>query len=135
MAQETGFSGIGVDSGNVMTVLGPVPVEDLGITLIHEHTLIDSGVNGPEPKEVSRAQLFNRPLTMDILGEVRALPQSNRDNQRLNDVALVSTELRDYSLWGGRTIVDQTVEGLGRDPRGVMQVSHGSGVNIVLGAG
>jgi phosphotriesterase-related protein len=135
MTQESSYPGVGVDSGNVMTVLGPIPVEDLGITLVHEHTLIDSGVNGPEPKEASRAHLFNRPLTMDILGEVRALPQSNRDNQRLNDVALISTELRDYSLWGGRTIIDQTLEGIGRDPRGVLQICRGSGVNIVLGAG
>jgi phosphotriesterase-related protein len=135
MAQGSAYPGVGVDSGSVMTVTGPIPVEELGVTLIHEHTLIDSGVNGPEPREVSRAHLFNRPLTIDILGEVRALPQSNRDNQRLNDVALVSTELRDYALWGGRTIIDQTVDGLGRDPRGVLQVSRGSGVNIVLGAG
>jgi phosphotriesterase-related protein len=135
MTQESSSPGIGVDSGNVMTVLGPIPVEDLGVTLVHEHTLIDSGVNGPEPQEASRAHLFHRPLTMDILGEVRALPQSNRDNQRLGDVALASAELREYSLLGGRSIVEQTVDGIGRDARGVQQVSRGSGVNIVLGAG
>jgi phosphotriesterase-related protein len=135
MTEDRTTSGVGVDSGNVMTVLGPVPVEEMGITLVHEHTLIDSGVNGPEPKEVSRAYLFNRPLTIDILGEVRALPQSNRDNQRLNDIKLVSGELNDYAIWGGRTIVEQTVEGIGRDPRGVQQISRASGVNIILGAG
>jgi phosphotriesterase-related protein len=118
-----------------MTVTGPIPVEDLGITLVHEHILIDSGVNGPEPKEVSRAHLFNRPLTMDILGEVRALPQSNRDNQRVDDIALVSAELRDYVMWGGGTVVDQTLNGLGRDARGVQQISRQSGVPIVVGAG
>jgi phosphotriesterase-related protein len=61
ITQESRYPGIGVDSGSVITVLGPIPVEDLGITLVHEHTLIDSGVNGPEPKEASRAHLFNRP--------------------------------------------------------------------------
>ncbi len=135
MAEQDGYPGIGVHSGSVMTVLGPIPVEDLGITMVHEHTLIDSGVNGPEPQEVSKAHFFHRPLTMDILGAVRSLPQSNRDNQKMNDISLISTELREYAAWGGRTIIDQTVEGLGRDALGVQQISRRSGVNIVLGAG
>ena len=133
--QDSSYPDVGVDSGKAMTVLGPIPVEELGITLVHEHTLIDSGVNGPEPVEASRRNLFNRPLTMDILGEVRALPQSNRDNQRMGDVALSSAELRQYSMQGGRSIIEPTVEGIGRDPLGVQQVSRGSGVNIILGAG
>ncbi|TIU79789.1 MAG: phosphotriesterase-related protein, partial [Mesorhizobium sp.] len=31
---------IGVETGQVMTVLGPVPVEEMGITLMHEHILL-----------------------------------------------------------------------------------------------
>ena len=135
MAEQPSYPDVGVHSGKVMTVLGPIPVEDLGITHVHEHTLVDSGVNGPEPAETSRAHFFHRPLTMDILGAVRSLPQSNRDNQRMNDIPLLSTELREYTAWGGRTIVDQTLEGLGRDAVGVQQISRRSGVNIVLGAG
>lgn len=129
------YPDVGVDSGKVMTVLGPMPVAEMGVTLVHEHTLIDSGVNGPEPAEASRAHLFHRPLTMDILGQVRALPQSNRDNQRMGDIPLLTQELRQYLVAGGQTIVETTVEGIGRDPAGVQQISRGSGVNIVLGAG
>ncbi len=132
---EFNKSNVGVESDQVMTVLGPIPVEDLGITLVHEHTLIDSRVNGPEPEEASRKHLFHRPLTMEILGEVRALPQSNRDNQRLGDVTLAAEELQKYAFLGGRTIIEPTVEGIGRDPVGVQHVSRGSGVNIILGAG
>ena len=129
------YPGIGVASGQVMTVLGPVPVEQLGITHVHEHILIDAGVNGPEPAEASRKHLFHRPLTIDILGDVRALPMSNRDNQRLGDTSLAVEELRKYAFLGGGTNIDQTVEGLGRDPLGVQHVSRGSGVNIILGDG
>ena len=132
---KSAHPGIGVESGSVMTVLGPIPVEELGITHVHEHTLIDAGVNGPEPEEASRKHLFHRPLTMDILGEVRALPMSNRDNQRLGDIALAAEELQKYAFLGGRSIIEQTVEGIGRDPLGVQQVSRGAGVNIILGAG
>jgi phosphotriesterase-related protein len=135
MTKDSGYADVGVDSGQAMTVLGPIPVEDLGITLVHEHTLIDSGVNGPEPAEASRADLFHRPLTIDILGEVRALPQSNRDNQRMGDVGLISSELQQYAFLGGCSIIEPTVEGIGRDARGVQQVSRRSGVNVILGAG
>ena len=33
---------IGVRSGQVMTVLGPIPVEAMGVTLMHEHILLDT---------------------------------------------------------------------------------------------
>ena len=127
--------GIGVHSGQVMTVLGPIPVEELGITLTHEHILSDVGCNGPEPPEASRAALFHKPLTMDILGEVRLLPQCNRDNQRLNDVELLAREVEPYRFWGGRSIVEVTLDGIGRDPLGLQMISRRSGVQIIMGAG
>ncbi len=127
--------GIGVHSGQVMTVLGPTPVEELGLTLTHEHILSDCGCNGPEPLEASRAALFHKPLTMDILGEVRLLPQCNRDNQRLNDLDLMASEVEQFRFWGGRTIVEVSLDGLGRDPVGLQMVSRRTGVQIVMGAG
>ena len=30
----------GVQSGMVRTVLGPIPVDAMGVTLMHEHTLL-----------------------------------------------------------------------------------------------
>jgi phosphotriesterase-related protein len=126
---------IGVHSGQVMTVLGPITVEELGITLTHEHILSDCGCNGPEPPEASRKALFHRPLTMDILGEVRLLPQCNRDNQRLTDIDLAVSEVEKYCHWGGRTIVEMTLDGLGRDPVGLQMVSRRTGAQIIMGAG
>jgi phosphotriesterase-related protein len=118
-----------------MTVLGPIPVEELGITLTHEHILCDFGCNGPEPPEASRKGLFHKPLTMDILGEVRLLPQCNRDNQQLTDLDLLVSEVEKYRFWGGRTIVEVTLDGGGRDPIGLQMVSRRTGVQIVMGAG
>ena len=117
MDPEPAFPGIGVHSGQVMTVLGPIPVEDLGLTLTHEHVLSDVGCNGPEPQEASRKHLFNQPLTIELLGEVRALPQSNRDNQRLTDIGLMAAEVRRFADFGGVSIMDVTLEGIGRDVR------------------
>ena len=137
MHQETApaIPGIGVHSGQVMTVLGPIPVEELGMTLTHEHIMSDCGCNGPEPPEASRNYLFHKPLTMDILGEVRLLPQCNRDNQRLTDIDLAVTEVEKFRYWGGRTIVEVSPDGVGRDPLGLKMVSLRSGVQIVMGAG
>ncbi len=87
------ISGTGVHSGQVMTVLGPISVEELGVTLTHKHILSDCGCNGPEPPEASRKALFHQSLTMDILGEVRLLSQCNRDNQRLTDLDLAVSEV------------------------------------------
>ncbi len=93
MNPEPTYPGIGVRSGQVMTVLGPIPVEDLGIALTHEHILSDVGCVSPEPEEASRKHLFNRPITMDILGELRVHPHYNRDDQRLTDLDLMTAEV------------------------------------------
>jgi phosphotriesterase-related protein len=135
MGPEPIIPGIGVHSGQVMTVLGPIPVEELGVTLTHEHILSDVGCNGPEPHEASRKHLFHHPLTIDILGEVRALPQSNRDNQRLTDIGLLTSEVAQFAHAGGRSIVEVTPEGIGRDVAGLQQISHRTGVNIIASAG
>ena len=95
------IKGIGFNSGQVMTVLGPVPVDDLSITLTHEHILSDVGCNGPEPLEASQKDIFHKPLTMDILGEVRLYPQCNRDNQCLTDIDLAVLEVEKYRHLGG----------------------------------
>ena len=126
---------VGVHSGQVMTVLGPMPVSELGITLTHEHILCDFGCNGPEPAEATRKALFHRPLTMEILGEARLLPMCNRDNQRLTDLELAVAEVQKFGWWGGRTILEMTLDGAGRDPLGLQMVSRRTGVAIVMGTG
>jgi len=135
MSSEPLFPGIGVHSGQVMTVLGPVPVEDLGITLTHEHILSDIGCVSPEPEEASRKHLFNRPITMDILGELRVHPHYNRDDHRLTDLDLMTAEVARFAHEGGRSIVEVTLEGFGRDVAGLQQISRRTGVHIIASAG
>ncbi|UCB46025.1 MAG: phosphotriesterase-related protein [Spirochaetota bacterium] len=126
---------IGVHSGQVMTVLGPVPVEEIGITLTHEHILCDTGCIRGEPAEASRKALYHKPVDISILGEIRLDPHSNRDNQMIIDVDLLSDEVAKFGHWGGKTIVEVTNEGIGRDPLGLQQVSRRSGVQIIMGSG
>lgn len=88
-----------------MTVLGPVPADQLGITLPHEHLLCD-------------------------LARVTGYRE-----HRLSEVSLAITEARRYREAGGTTLVDLTNHGLGRNPTALRQIARGSGLQIIMGCG
>ena len=132
---DRAFPGIGVNSGSVMTVLGPVPVDALGITLTHEHIFSDISPFWQEPTEATKRQLAYQPVAMEILGELRLAPHINRDNQRLTDLELAVREVSKFRDLGGDTIVEATTVGLGRDPLALKAVARRTGLNIVMGAG
>lgn len=92
-------------TGTVQTVTGPVDATDLGVTLAHEHVLLDGW------------EMFR---TYDAI---------------LDDEALAIDELVALRDAGGRTVVDCTTVGLGRDPAALRRVSATSGVGIVMGTG
>ncbi len=91
--------------GRVMTVLGEVAPEELGVTLTHDHILVDGW---------GLRQLYEAIL---------------------DDEAIALAELIRYREAGGRTICDPTNTGLGRDPEALARLSRASGVQIVMGAG
>jgi len=55
--------------------------------------------------------------------------------QVLNDVPLAIDELRHFSRAGGRTVVEVTNRGLGRDPLALRTVARETGLNVVMGCG
>lgn len=93
-------------AGRVMTVLGPVAPDELGITLSHDHVIID-------------AWDFQKPR-YDVI---------------FDDEAIMLEEVERYAAAGGRTICDPTNIGIGRNPEALRRISEASGVNIVMGAG
>lgn len=58
-----------------------------------------------------------------------------RGNGLLNDEALAILEMKRYTESGGRTLIDCTIDELGRDPLALQRVSTATGVNIVMGCG
>lgn len=126
---------IGIDSGNVTTVNGPIAVDQLGVTMMHEHIVIDASSWWHCPDCAERMFLTDRPVGMGILGELRMDPFVNRDNCTLVDVDLAISELKQFGDLGGRTIVDPTNASIGRDPRTLQTISQRTGLNIVMGAG
>ena len=79
--------------------------------------------------------LAERPLDITMLGELRLNPFLNRDNCGLVDAEVAIEELQRFVEQGGRTVVDPTNLGIGRDPAALQRISRRTGLNIVMGAG
>jgi len=90
-----------------MTVSGPIPPDRLGFTLPHEHIGI---------------ALWN---IEGRTGYWELTP----------DEDLLIEELQEFRRRGGATLVDLTLDGVGRDPHRLRRLAGATGVNIVMGCG
>lgn len=94
--------------GSVMTVRGAVPAADLGVTLVHEHVLVDFvGAEAVRPDRYDRDAAFRRALPF----------------------------LREARGHGVRTIVECTPAYLGRDPQLLLRLSQASDLHILTNTG
>ena len=91
----------------VRTTAGDVPAADLGVTLPHEHTYIT---------------LWEIPGRFDYSGQV-------------DDEDTLAAELERFVAAGGRTVVDLTLPGMGRDVARVAQLGERVGLRMVVGTG
>ncbi|MCL0044074.1 aryldialkylphosphatase [Dehalococcoidia bacterium] len=122
--------------GKAQTVLGLLDPDELGVTLPHEHVLIDlSSVGFLEPNAASLRALAYGPITLGTVGWIRHNPRSHWDNLRLLDVQTAIDEVMLFKQAGGDTIVDATSTGIHRDPGGLVRISRATGVNIIMGSG
>lgn len=118
-----------------MTVLGPVPAEELGVTLTHEHLLIDMTCYWEPPVEATLRAFAHEPVSLGNLGAVRRNPLLNRDNCLLVDLDVAIEEIGAFRRLGGGTIVDVTLDDIGRDVLALQNAARASGLNIVSGCG
>src|SRR5471030_1243978 len=126
---------VGVGSGQVMTVLGPMPLAEMGVTLMHEHILLDASGKWVAPCCCSDRHVAEMPVSIENLGELSLNPLMSRDNCQLFDVDVAIEELLKYRALGGQTVVDPTNIGIGRDPKALQRISRLTGLNIVMGTG
>lgn len=120
-------------SGKVQTVLGLIAPEDLGVTLSHEHIMIDFSVSFVEPAVATEKYLAYQPITLQNLGWLRMNYHKNLDNTRLLDEETAIDELLLYKRNGGGTVVEVTPKGLGRDPLALARIAQATGLNIIMG--
>lgn len=119
----------------MQTVLGVVDSGDLGITLPHEHLIIDLTCWFIEPSATSEKPLAYQPVTLENLGWIRCNSHSNIDCMQIQDVQLAIDEARLFKEAGGNTIFDATSIGLGRDPNALVRIAQATGLNIIMGSG
>lgn len=70
----------------VVTVLGEIEADALGITLAHEHLLLDLRNQYTEPADPDKRRLGLRPVCAETVAAVRRDPYALRDNLLLEDV-------------------------------------------------
>lgn len=118
----------------IRTVLGDIDPLAAGPTATHEHLIVE--LNRPLGREqpLTRRTLQNQDIRLDNYYEVRR-QNTNHFDRRLDDVDVAVSEVRDFFAAGGRTIVEVSTRGLGRDPEALRTISALSGVHIVMGAG
>lgn len=90
----------------IMTVLGPIGPDELGITQTHEHLLCDGYL-----------------VTADAYDGI------------LYDEELAVDEVALFKAAGGDCIVDPTPIELGRNPKALRRISQATGVRVVMGTG
>jgi phosphotriesterase-related protein len=123
----------------VETARGPIAPEELGVTLPHEHVLIDLTASHLSSAFDSRkATLLDAPVDMEILGELRRSFTASKDNLKLSDVNLAIDELRIFKDAGGMSLVDVTAaysEPAQRSPQVMKEIAEKADLNIVLATG
>jgi len=122
--------------GKILTVLGPIDKKKAGLTLIHEHILVDATYWCQEPRTALEKKLAQQPISIENLGIVRQNAFLIKDNMVLDDYNLAVKELLLFKRAGGSTIVDVTTSrGMGRDPNTLVALSRETGLNIVARCG
>ncbi|WP_336516080.1 hypothetical protein [Pollutibacter soli] len=109
LATGLDLSAVALNSqGRIFTVNGPIEPSQMGMTLVHEHVMVDfAGAN------VSTGKAYNPDEVFDI-----ALPYLN--------------EIKNA---GCKTFIDCTPSLLGRDVRILQRLSNATGLNIITNTG
>ncbi len=120
---------------NIKTVLGEISREELGVVTTHEHVLLDltaffqnlpvDGIDDPATEKV----------TMDKLGILSRDCYALKDNLLLDSEELAIKELSFFKRAGGNTVVDASLDGIGRDPVALKRISEATGLNVIMGCG
>lgn len=114
-----------------MGVLGPIPRDELGVVLTHEHLIIDFRARyvGDGTDEVQE------PFDPSDRWRLVAEPARHAANLLRTSVDDAIAELDPFVASGGRTVVDVTTRGLGPDRTSLAAVAERTGVNVIAATG
>jgi phosphotriesterase-related protein len=116
-------------TGKVQTVRGLVDPDELGFTHPHEHLLVNL-----IPAKYGFHQ--GEEITLENYGRIRLHWGENPNNLRLDDEAVMTSEMKKFRDAGGRTLVELTMTTRdGRDVEVFKRISEAADVHIVCGTG
>ena len=122
-----------------MTVTGAIEPDQLGFTLSHEHLVIDLSMYAEPSSDPLEAAFFDGKVTMESLHYLRYNPYAVKENCVIRnteeDIEFLTRELKRYAQVGGRSLVDMTLDGFGRDVVAAKRISEQSGVQVISGCG
>lgn len=118
-----------------ITVDGPIPGDELGKTLVHEHIFIEIDVWLTPPTSEEARRLADQTVGPEIEAEVLRDPFAVRDNLHLDDDALAAEELALFANAGGLSVVDLTLDDIGRDPARLRSIARTTGLKVIMGCG
>jgi phosphotriesterase-related protein len=134
--KEKAMNASGIDDTvQVNTVRGPVSVDDLGMTLPHEHLISDFTRRFTAPEGAVERKLYGARVDASMNWLLTDEPGCCFDNGRQDDPPATAEELGNFAVAGGRTVVDCTNGDIGRDPQALQEISERSGINVVMGSG
>lgn len=119
----------------IQTVTGAVPKSELGIVTPHEHIFIDLRVFFEKREIPGFDNSDGVKVSIGNLGVLNRDPYALRDNLLMDDYSLQKEEILRFKQAGGRTVVDATTAGIGRNPRLLQKIALETGLNVIMGAG
>lgn len=121
-------------AGKIITVEGPIPPEELGVTMTHEHLFIDMARGWfTEPDSSHKRKIANEPVSLENIGHIRQDMMAHQDNLLLDSFDEAVDEVKHYHHSGGDSIVDVTPKNTGSDPEQVRAVGRATGVQFIHG--
>lgn len=120
---------------DLKTVCGELTREQLGVVTTHEHVLLDLTAFYCEKPVEGVVDPSSQKVEMWNLGILNRDCYALKDNLLLDDEELQAQELSYFKAAGGNTVVDASLQGIGRDPQALRRISEKTGLHIVMGTG
>ena len=119
----------------IQTVNGPISPDELGWTLSHEHLVCSFVVWQTTPEVARQRQLSMEPISLGNRGKLVRDAGIHYDNLNILDLDLVIKELKEFRDLGGKSLVEMTDPGAGRDAIAYRRISNATGLNIICSSG
>ena len=98
--------------GKVQTVLGQIEPKSLGFTVMHEHVLSSLNAYRAKPETASDVAWVNAPVAFNNIGQLHLKKYINQTVLELTNIDDAISEVNEFKISGGNSIVDTPAEGL-----------------------